>query len=222
MEERGLLKKPEWNNAKEYLKSAARTEVTEKILQATNDIEGKKPRKIIQGILDLMKEQTERLSNSKDERKFKRTATEILESKERTGCCDSCTLFAALARSKGIPTMQIIAFDKSNKAEDGHYFAACYLKESDEQCRWFLIDPDVRKKKAMEAEKQDKIEKQDKVEIKRLDENNRNIKGSFYAFAYVKDYSELGIDCIKKMKTIQYEAYEKCNKEDFEEREDIR
>jgi hypothetical protein len=76
-----------------------------------------------------MHKRTERLKDKYDSRKFKRTATEILESGKRTGCCDSCTLFCALARSKGIPTIQIIALNKNDKAKTGHFFAGCYLKD---------------------------------------------------------------------------------------------
>lgn len=199
----GLLKEPEYGNVKEYLKSASKSEVTPEIISATNGIDGNTSGALVKNILVYMHEKTKRLKDPKDNRKFRRTATEILESGERTGCGDSCTLFCALARSKGIPTIQIITFNKKDKAETGHFFAACYLKDKTGESKWYLIDPDRD------------VKSPEEVRIRNFNKEDRNLNDRYYAFAYVKDYSEVGIDSIQSISRIQRKVYEECDKSDF-------
>jgi len=72
----------------------------------------------------------------------KRTADEIVKSKELTGCTDYAIVFIALARAKKIPTKYIEAIKKtwldtgdSNRIE-GHVFAECLIED-----KWYIIDP---------------------------------------------------------------------------------
>lgn len=216
----GLLIEPEFTNIEKYLQSGERTEVTDEIKKASQAINGHTQGILVRNLLVWMHQNTIRVHNGSDARKFKRTASEILESGERTGCCDSSTLFTALARSKGIPAMQIMTLSKEwgnkldkgeNIGTSGHYFTACYLTDTTGKSDWVIVDSDRTVTDARD------------VRLSRLDRENRNIGRDFYAFAYVRDYSDvfcngLKIDSIENMGQIQKEAYKMCNKNDFENR----
>ncbi|MCI8309919.1 MAG: transglutaminase domain-containing protein [Clostridia bacterium] len=219
----GLLIKPEFDNINKYLQSGEKTLITEKIKEISKNITGNTHGMLVKQILIWMHKNTTRLHNSGDNRKFKRTATEILESRERTGCCDSSTLFTALARSKYIPTMQIITLSKNwtkqlEKGEkigtQGHYFVACYLKDITGKYDWIRIDSD-----------RDVQDVRD-VRLNRFNRENRNIDENYYAFAYVRDYSDVNfngikIDSIENMSKIQIAAYEQCNVKGLSYRDEI-
>lgn len=179
---------------------------------------------IVRNILLWINQNTLRLHDSKDKRKFKRSADEILSSKERTGCCDSATFFVALARAKNIPCMQIITLDKSwgervknnekNLATDGHFFVGCYLRDTLGNAKWNLIDTDK------------KVQDVRDVDIRALSLESRNITKRLYAFAYTRDYSDIvldgkRIDSIGKMTDIQKEAYLRCNYNDMHKDESV-
>lgn len=212
MKEEGLLEKPDFENVKKYLKSGNRTEITEGIRKCAKNINGQTDGMIIRNIMLWINENTIRIHNGKDTRKFKRSADIIIQSGERTGCCDSSTLFTALARSKGIPTMQIITLDKDcdkNGYTSGHFYVGCYLKDVNGNGRWALIDSDKPVKDIRD------------VDINKLDLEDRNISKRRYAFAYTNDYSNIEIDGIKidstnNMSKIQEKVYERCDKKDFE------
>lgn len=217
MKKEGLLIEPQFSNIEEYLQSGERTAITNKINAVSKVINGRTDGMLVRELLVWINQNTRRLHKMDDSRKFRRTASEILQSKERTGCCDSSTLFTALARSKGIPAMQIITLSKEwGKKIDrgketgtlGHYFTACYLKDISGKSDWVLIDSD-----RMVQDIRD-------VRLGKLDRNNRNIERDFYAFAYTKDYSDvvcngLKISSIEEMRKIQMEAYRMCDKSDF-------
>lgn len=212
----GLLVEPNIDNTDYYLDSGTRTPIP--ISEFSSDeINTLKKNltdgQIVRKIIYWMQQKTERLTNGSDKRKFKRSSKEILESGERTGCCDSCTLFTSLAREFGIPTMQIITLRKDwGKNTDeglepetaGHYFAAVYLKDNKGKDSWYLIDPDRN------------VSAPDKVEFRPLSISDRHIGKEYYSFAYVKDYyDDLGIDSIAKMADIQLSAYKICDKNDI-------
>lgn len=224
MKKEGLLDEPEFSNIEKYLESGNRTEVTDKIKKVTETINGRNDGMTVREILVWMNQNTVRLRNLSDSRKFKRTADEILKSKERTGCCDSSTLFTALARSKGIPTMQVITLNKEwgkriakGEAADlsGHYFTACYLQDITGKSDWVLIDSDRSVQDVRD------------VRFYKLNKEDRNIDKNLYAFAYTRDYSDIEfngmkIDSIKNMIKIQTDACRLCDINDFaweEERE---
>ncbi len=91
---------------------------------------------------------------SKDEKiqkqKFMRTAKEIWESKQTSGCTDYALLFATFARTLGIPTTYLHTAEYSwfqelkNKGNtlfhSGHSFCECYFNG-----RWILVDPTSRR-----------------------------------------------------------------------------
>ena len=206
----GLLFTPNFEDIDRYLDGGTRTEIINKGIKKPK---GLTDGLIVRNILVWMHKHTKRINNGSDERKFKRSSTEILKSKERTGCCDSCTLFTSLARSAGIPTMQIITLSKKwgqdidkglKTGTSGHFFAGVYLKDIYGKSSWVLVDPDRYVAKTKE------------VDFRPLSSSNRNI-GEQYIFAYVKDYfDDLGIDSISTMANIQLSAYKKCNKKDFD------
>ncbi len=216
MNKKGLLVEPEIENPDAYLGSGTRTPIL--ILEFSSDeINNFKKyltdRQIVREIICWMQQKTERLINGSDERKFKRSSKEILESGERTGCCDSCTLFTSLAREFGIPTMQVITLSREwgrkkdegeNPGTAGHFFAATYLRDNKGKGGWYLVDPDHS------------VSAPNKVEIRALDISERHIGKDNYIFAYVRDYyDDLKIDSIKSMTDIQCSAYEKCDKNDI-------
>ena len=217
LKKEGLLVEPEFYNTDKYLQSGKKTEITEEIRKVCQMIGGQTEEMIIRNIVLWINKNMTRLHSGNDSRKFKRTANEILMSGERTGCCDSSTLFTALARGKGIPTMQIITLNKEwakkvDKGEktgtSGHYFSACYLKDISGKSNWILVDSD-----RMVQDVRD-------IKLNILNMNSRNIEKNYYAFAYVRDYSDvylhgLEIDSIKNMAKIQNEAYKICDKNDF-------
>ena len=223
MKKEGLLMEPDFSNINKYLTSGNRTEITNEIKQVSQTITGSTDGMIIRNILVWMHKNTIRLHNSSHSQKFKRTATEILNSKQRTGCCDSSTLFTALARSKNIPTMQIITFDKhwANKVSkqekvptSGHYFTACYMTDIYNNSNWILIDTDRAVKYVQD------------VRFTLLNLTNRNITRNFYSFAYVRDYSDINynglqINSINEMAQLQLAAYKNCDKTDLFFSEDL-
>ncbi len=217
MNTKGLLAEPDFTNLEKYLESGDRTEITDEIKKISKSIDGPSDGMLVKNILVWINQNTIRLNSGNDPRKFKRTATEILESRERTGCCDSSTLFSALARSKGIPTMQIITFCvdwaknliAGKKVEtSGHFFISCYLKDAYGKSDWVLIDSDQPTQSIKD------------IRLQILNRNNRNIRNNYYAFAYVNDYSnisfnELKIDSIANMGRIQLYALQNSDKNDF-------
>ena len=216
MKTEGLLVKPEFCNITKYLEGGTRTEITEIIKEKANKLKGKTDGITVRKILVWMNKYTSRLHDGRDSRKFKRNATEILLSRERTGCCDSCTLFTALARCAGIPTMQVLSLSKkwgkdiNEKVKletSGHFFAEVYLQDIYGKYSWVLVDPDKY------------VADIGDVKFDSLRIEDRNI-GDLYTFAYVNDYyDDLGIDSIRNMTKVQLEAYKQCNKRDFEDKQ---
>lgn len=223
MNEKGLLVRPKFDTPSEYLRQGKMTEFDMEILELASKIKSKENDKnTIIELINLMNKETKRLKDTRDQRKFKRTASEILASGERTGCCDSATLFTAMARSQGIPTMQIItmqekaaleALEKGSAVSWGHFWVGCYAKNNAGENEWMLFDSDSEHPHRMKWDLED-----------------RNIR-DFYAFAYVNDYRDvelvrddklgiLKIDSIDSMNRIQTEVAKKCYK-DFS-KEDIK
>lgn len=221
MNEKGLLAFPEFDNVTKYLESGARTEVTEYIRKAVAQVQGDTDGLLVRNLLVWMNQHTKRIHDSRDRRKFTRTAEEILLSGERTGCCDSSALFTALARSKNIPAMQIITLGKDwvKKLDRGeqdktesHYFTACYIRDVAGNRGWVLTDSD---RLVLDARD---------VNMTRLKLEDRNLDRKYYAFAYARDYSDIlvdgvKIDSIENMRKILYEAYLECDREDFKSKE---
>lgn len=208
MKEDGLLQKPEFENIQKYLQFGERTDCNEEIMKIAMNINEPTDGLTVRKILLWMNQNTARINNVRDKRKFKRGAMEILESGERTGCCDSSTLFTSIARAKGIPTMQIICINKDT-GRDGHFYVASYLKRSGNNSRdWILIDSDAPVKDIRD------------VRLSCLDLNDRNISRRRYAYAYTDDYSSvelngIKIDCIQNMNRLQDNVWNMIDKRDF-------
>lgn len=214
MNKKGLLVEPDFFNVKRYLQSGSKTEISDYLYSISQNISGNTTGLLVRNLLVWMNKNTRRLHIPNDSRKFKRNATEILKSRERTGCCDSSTLFSTLARCKGIPTMQIITFNKSwgnqinSNYTDGHFFVACYLKDKFGKFDWILIDSD-----------QPAYDIAD-IRLYHFNKEDRNILSNFYAFAYVNDYSDvvynnIKIDSINNIAKIQRIAFLNCDKNDI-------
>lgn len=222
MNKSGLLEEPEFENITKYLSSGKRTYVSLDIQKVSDMINGATSGLVVRNILLWINQNTRRINDGRDDRKFKRSADEILKSGERTGCCDSSTLFTAIARAKGIPTMQIITFSKAwgekidrgeHVGTEGHFYVGCYLRDVNGKGNWTLIDSDKPVNDLRD------------VDIRRLDTNSRNISKTRYAFAYTRDYSDIEIDGLKidsigSMARVQRLAYDMCDKEDFKQKED--
>lgn len=209
MNKNGLLVEPEFDKPEKYLKPGKMTAESDKIneLLQSKKIKyffytllnrGAKGR-VIRELLVLMNTVTKRLNSPGDNRKFKRTAEEILESGERTGCCDSSTVAITLARALEIPAMQIITFDiekaKESKAKGlpinaGHFFTAFYLSDISGNFSWYIVDTDR------------KAERIEDVELIKMDTSNRIINGKFYAFAYAGDYRDVEVKTDSEVVTI--------------------
>lgn len=217
MDKQGLLVEPNFTDVNLYLESGEMTKITDNIKAIADQINCETDGMTLRKIIYWIHSNTVRLNSPKDKRKFKRTADEILLSGERTGCCDTATLFTAITRAKGIPTMEIITlsklwgekFDRGvEEGTEGHFFAASYVKDVNNKLSWVLIDPDKRVSDLRE------------VRIEHLKNDNRNIGNIYYAFAYVRDFRDvminrLKIDSIQNMGEIQKMAYIACNKKDF-------
>lgn len=209
MIEQGLVVKPEFENLSEYLEFGERTKGNKELERIVEKINGVTEGLTIRELLLWMNRNTTRIHNKHDNRKFKRNAVEILLSRERTGCCDSSTLFTALARTKNIPTMQIITFNKE-EPNNGHFFTGCYLKNKEGKGEWVLIDTDSPIKDVRD------------VVLLKLNKEKRNIDRRYYAYAYVNDYANveyegIKMDCISNLVRIQRRVYEQCDKKDFKE-----
>ena len=70
MKEEGLLEKPDFENVNRYLKSGDRTEVTEEIKKCAEKIDGQTDGMIIRNIMLWINENTTRIYNGSDTRKF--------------------------------------------------------------------------------------------------------------------------------------------------------
>ena len=207
MKNEGLIKEPEFDNKSKYLQFGNRTDCSKEIIEIAQSINEPIDGLTVRKILLWINQNTVRIHDEKDERKFKRSSTEILESRERTGCCDSSTLFTSIARCKGIPTMQIVTINKDT-GRDGHFYVASYLKDTEKIGRWILIDTDVPIKDIRD------------VRLGTLDLDDRNISKRRYAYAYTEDYSNIEldgirIDSIQNMNKLQNSVWGLLDKEDF-------
>ena len=207
MKNEGLIKEPEFDNKSKYLQFGNRTDCSKEIIEIAQSINEPTDGLTVRKILLWINQNTVRIHDEKDERKFKRSSTEILESGERTGCCDSSTLFTSIARCKGIPTMQIVTINKDT-GRDGHFYVASYLVDTEKRGKWILIDTDAPVKDIRD------------VRLSFLDLGDRNISSRRYAYAYTDDYSNIElngikIDCIQNMDKLQNRVWELLDKEDF-------
>ena len=207
MKNEGLIKEPEFDNKSKYLQFGNRTDCSKEIIEIAQSINEPTDGLTVRKILLWINQNTVRIHDEKDERKFKRSSTEILESRERTGCCDSSTLFTSIARCKGIPTMQIVTINKDT-GRDGHFYVASYLKDTEKIGRWILIDTDAPIKDIRD------------VRLGTLDLDDRNISKRRYAYAYTEDYSNIEldgirIDSIQNMNKLQNSVWGLLDKEDF-------
>lgn len=207
MKNEGLIKEPEFDNKSKYLQFGNRTDCSKEIIEIAQSINEPTDGLTVRKILLWINQNTVRIHDEKDERKFKRSSTEILESRERTGCCDSSTLFTSIARCKGIPTMQIVTINRDT-GRDGHFYVASYLKDTEKIGRWILIDTDVPIKDIRD------------VSLGTLDLDDRNISKRRYAYAYTEDYSNIEldgirIDSIQNMNKLQNSVWGLLDKEDF-------
>ncbi len=216
--------KPEFNNPEKYLKSGEMTkagaDINNAIIEIYNNLKSSENSDIdkVKQILLYINKNVPRQARPDDDRKFKRTAEEILHSKVRTGCCDSSTLYSAIAKRMNIPTMQVITLNtewclEKEKIEEktgrkisdtrGHYFVASYLREKDKEGKWVIIDSDQP------------VHNIDDINLEKFNKNifNRNITRRYYAFSYVNDYRDVNVDGIqidskRNMALIQQKAWE--------------
>ena len=222
MEKAGLIVEPEWDTPEYYLSEGELTKATDKIKNeiAKIDIHATDEEKVT-NIMKWMNSVTKRESNSKDHKKFNKTAEEILEDKLRTGCSDSAVLYSTVARAMGIPTMQIQSMDidwaikvKNKEKIDGlygHFYCASYLETMPGKFKWYLIDTDMPQRRVMDENYNPLME---------FNINDRNIDKNRYAYAYTIDSKEIEIDgqkidSIERNGRVMFKVIEEANFKDM-------
>lgn len=199
-------------NPNYYLTSGDKTQIGEnvkkKVEQASNNSEGKSTEEIVKDIMISVRE-TCMKRNSKDNKKFKRSAEEILEDGYRNGCCDSSTLFVTLCRACGIPAAQIVTVHLNSVLNNdfgrGHFYSAFFNKESNS---WFFVNSDVDQTREF------------KFRSRKFDESLKTLDQDYYIFGIFRDYSEFDIDGLKidstrSMNQIHKMVYENLLKNGF-------
>ncbi len=129
---------------KNYLKNTEQISITDDIKNIANNFK-RKDLDLISEILDWIFNNFKNIENDKEEKMKlfrKRTADEVIESREVTGCTDYAIVFIALARAKGIPTKYVEAIRKrwldigEDNHIEGHVFVECLIND-----KWYIIDP---------------------------------------------------------------------------------
>lgn len=221
MEKAGLIVEPRFDNPEYYLGEGRLTKQTELIKIIANRFRGKLDEDKLKSLLVFLNYEVE-IKKVQDEKKFNKSAEEILMSRQRTGCSDSAILFATLARAMGIPSMLVVTYDKEwrerivkgiePESTDGHFFVASYIKGKDGQSKWVLLDTH-KSARNMKA-----------IELKEFDIYDRNITWkkdkSMYSFAYVRDIRDVRlngrtIDSSSNMRYIQVRAALSSNGRDI-------
>lgn len=162
---------------KEFLESGKQTKPSSSIKRIAGCIAGNNNTTIqIIRIIEWIKQNLD--YKNVGEIKFKRTASEILESGIYTGCSDFALLFETITREKGIPTIHIQTAKKKfvedlQKSKDievrGHHFCECFVNN-----RWILVDPSRGSV------------------LQNYDNNDFNL-GQYYIFSKSTDIFETGI-----------------------------
>lgn len=221
MEKAGLIVEPEFDNPNHYLGEGTLTKQTELIKFIAKRIIGSTDEEKIRNMFAFLNTEVP-IKKSNDSRKFQKTAEEILNSRQRTGCSDSAILFCTMARAMGIPAMMVVTFDKDwrenivkgkNVNETvGHFYSAVYLRDKEDEGVWKLID----------THKTRRIPKDIDIQFFDLEDRNIYYKGEStkYAFAYVRDIRDISlngrtIDNASNMRYIQVRAALEANGRDI-------
>lgn len=221
MEKAGLIVEPEFDNPNYYLGEGTLTKQTELIRFIAKRIIGSTDEEKVRNMIAFLNSEVP-IKKANDGRIFQKTAEEILNSRQRTGCSDSAILFCTMARAMGIPAMMVVTFDKDwrenvvkGKNVDktvGHFYSAVYLKEKDDNGVWKLID----------THKTRRIPKDIDIQVFDLEDRNIYYKGEStkYAFAYVRDIRDISlngrtIDNASNMRYIQVRAALEANGRDI-------
>lgn len=127
----------------EFLKAGKQTEITTKIMEIANSIEGSDFEFVIKLLKWLNKNVKYPAPNGIEKNDIfrSRTADQIISDGFATGCTDFTLAFIAVARAKGIPTkyIEVISKDYFIDAPDkvrGHVFAESFIKND-----WWGVDP---------------------------------------------------------------------------------
>lgn len=228
MEKAGLIVEPEFNNPNYYLGEGTLTKQTELIRSIAKRIIGSTDEEKVRNMLAFLNSEVP-IKKVNDGRKFQKTAEEILNSRQRTGCSDSAILFCTMARAMGIPAMMVVTFDKDwrenvvkGKNVDktvGHFYSAVYLRGNDDKGVWKLID----------THKTRRIPKDIDIQVFDLEDRNIYYKGEStkYAFAYARDTRDVTlngrtIDSVSNMRYIQVRAALEANGRDIVQDDIIR
>ena len=139
MEKIRLISNPE--NIKHYLEAGNQTVLTASILERSSLIEGNVEEKVSK-IFEFLR--TLKQSKFNKDVFRKRTASQIMEDGEATGCTDNALVFIALARACNIPAKYVEALSKDWLQKGGnlilgHVYASIFYENA-----WHLIDPTKR------------------------------------------------------------------------------
>ena len=174
---------------KEYfLTSGTKTELGPNIIKIANSIPDVSPnhntRDVVKHIMYAYANNIPMIRGKNPEKKFTRTAEDIISDGYRDGCCDSSTLFVALARAKGIPACQLITAKKSamekGRFTTGHFFSGFY---SEEENKWLVIDTNKTPEEIHDS----------KFPFHDYEGKDHFFDDNYLLFAIVRDYSDYSI-----------------------------
>ena len=106
--------KIDYNNSQKYISQGEQTQFIfndQDLLKFKNQIGEIKTDRDLFKIIDFIHSNKQGKVDQQDERKFKRTAKEVFESKAYTGCTDFSIVFATIVRQLGIPAICVEAAD---------------------------------------------------------------------------------------------------------------
>jgi hypothetical protein len=129
--------------------------------------------------------------------KFSRTAVDIINSKLATGCTDNGLAFAALSRTKGIPTVfvqtarmdwvkKLVENDPKKNSITGHILVEVLLSDN----KWYLVDPTAGKL------------------FYNYDKSNLSLSDGYYVFAKSIEVFDSGVKNVMQNNTKMLSVFE--------------
>ena len=124
-------------NILHWLEEGDQSKITPRIKKVVKKFKGDKLKKIFQMLNWIDKNITSEEDRKKILKIFaSRSADQLIQEKNDTGCHDTTLLLVTFLRALGIPTKYVIGIDKNQPGKGGHCVAETYIGE-----RWILIDP---------------------------------------------------------------------------------
>ena len=124
-------------NISYWLKEGEQSKITPRIKEIAKKFKGDNLEKIFQ-----MLNWIDKNVSSEDDKKMvdkifaSRTAEELINEKNETGCHDTTLLSVTFLRALGFPTKYVFGTDKEQPNKGGHCVAEVYIDR-----KWIMIDP---------------------------------------------------------------------------------